>query len=265
MTQPGSPRSLDYRRNEVESYVANAHRGVNAVTLSTVPFVGFRDRDQYIQRQETPSAAPQTPPPQTPQTPPAAFYISSQLPVDHGESSNNRPSSLTDEGSQHAPSFPQPECSCEPVGNQATGSTSSLPYVQETFETPAPQSVHSHQHSDGTADDHGGNVPSTASVANPVASSSTTRSINAAASVLNDAATTTSHAPSSDAASLNTQVAGGQTVTLRRIPGAFGTLKRDPYAFRERFTEAVEQKPVVEEAPPEVKKSVWGKFTKFFS
>lgn len=248
MTQPGSPRTLDYRRNEVESYVANAHRGVNAVTLSTVPFVGFRDRDQYIQRQETPSVAPQTPP--------AVFHISSQL--DHGESSNNRPSSLRDDGSQHAPSFPQPECSCEPVGNQATGSTSSLPYVQENLESPSHQTVHSHQQPrDGTSDDHGGSVP--------VASSSATRSINAAASVLNDAATAsgTSRAASVDAASLHT--AGGQTGAPQRLPGAFGTGQRDPSAIRERFKTVVVRKPVVVEATPEPKKSVWGKLTNLFA
>jgi hypothetical protein len=252
MTQPGSPRSLDYRRNEVESYVANAHRGVNAVALSTVPFV-FRDRDQYIQSSETPSV--------TPQTPSTILDISLH---DHGEPSNHRSSTLSDEALLHAPSFPQPECSCEPssIGNQPSESRSSLPYVQENPEPSLPQTLHSHQQpefSDGTVDDHGSNVPST--VTSPVASSSTntTRGI-----VLNDPATVTNPAANSDTSSLNTGTAGGQITPTRRLPGAFGTGQIDPFAIRKQYAIVVEQEPVVE-VSPEPKKTVWGKISKLLS
>jgi hypothetical protein len=96
MTQPGLPRNLNYRRNEVEICVADAHRGVNAVTLSTVPIVGFRDRDQYIQRSSI------TPPSDTP----PAFYLSTQ--IGYVEPSNDGPSRLSGEP-QHPPTFPEPQ------------------------------------------------------------------------------------------------------------------------------------------------------------
>ena len=252
MTQPGVPRSLDYRRNEVESYVANAHRGVNAVTLSTVPFVGFRDRDQYIQRSEAPSTALHNPT--------AVFHISAQ--IGHGET-NNRPSSLSDEGSQLPLSFPQAECSCEPsallVVDQARESRSSLPYVQDTPDTPT---LHSHQQpellSDGTVDNHDSNVPSTAT--KPLARSISHRgNVISAALVINEPATATSLAHSSD-------TVGEQLAVIpkrRRIPGAFGTGRRDPYAVVEQF-KTDEPIPEIHIAPPEVKKSVWAKVTKLF-
>lgn len=97
MTQPGLPRNLNYRRNEVETCVADAHRGVNGVTLSTVPIVGFRDRDQYILRSSTITPPSDTPP---------AFYLSTQ--IGYVEPSNDRPSSLSGEP-QHPPTFPEPQ------------------------------------------------------------------------------------------------------------------------------------------------------------
>lgn len=50
MSQPGLPRNTRYRRGQVEGCVADAHRGVSGVTLSTVPFEAFRDRNEYVQR-----------------------------------------------------------------------------------------------------------------------------------------------------------------------------------------------------------------------
>lgn len=230
------------------------------MTLSTVPFVGFRDRDQYIQRSE--------PIPETPHTPPAVFHISSQMA--HGEPSDNRPS-LSDEGPQLAPSFPEPECSCDPstLGNhdQPPGSSSSLPYTQETPEPPLPQTLpqilpqtfhhDSHQQpevSDGTVEDHGVNVPST--VADHVASPNTATSRGIAPSVVSVPAT----AVSSDTASLYTV----NVTDHVRQPGRFGT-GRDPYAIRELYTKPIAEESGVAEAPPEEKKSVWAKIGGLFS
>jgi len=44
------PRSLYYGHSKVEGLVAEAHRHVNEVALSSVPTVGFRDRRQYEQK-----------------------------------------------------------------------------------------------------------------------------------------------------------------------------------------------------------------------
>jgi len=46
-TQPGHHRPLYQGHASIESLVAEAHRAVNEVTLSTVPSTGFRDRRQY--------------------------------------------------------------------------------------------------------------------------------------------------------------------------------------------------------------------------
>lgn len=48
-TQPGLPRSLYYGHSKVEGLVAEAHRCVNEVTISTVQSAG-RDRGQYEQK-----------------------------------------------------------------------------------------------------------------------------------------------------------------------------------------------------------------------
>ncbi|KAF9472910.1 hypothetical protein BDN70DRAFT_886445 [Pholiota conissans] len=50
ITQPGLPRSMYYGHSKTENYVAEAHRCINEVVLSTVPSVGFRDRHQYENR-----------------------------------------------------------------------------------------------------------------------------------------------------------------------------------------------------------------------
>ena len=79
MVQPGLPRSFVYPHNKIEDFVAEAHRGVNLVTLSTFPSTEPRDRDQY-----DPTSSNATP---------AAFFISA--PTEIGESSsNNRSSTL---------------------------------------------------------------------------------------------------------------------------------------------------------------------------
>lgn len=249
------PRILNYRRNEVESCVANAHRGVNAVTLSTVPFVGFRDRDQYIQRPSDTLPS---------DTPPAAFFISSQ--INYGEPSNNGPSSLSGE-SQFPPPFPQPQCSCVPssLGNQPPGSRSSLPYAQETAESSLPQTLPSYQRpefSDGTVDDNGVIVPST--VTDPVASPNTVGGLIAEPLVtINVPATVTSPVASLDTAS----TAGGQItapLVYIRSPGTFGGTTPDPFSIRARFGRDIADEPVAE-APPEVPKpGVWSKFLRIF-
>ena len=79
MIQPGLPRNFIYPNNKIEDFVAEAHRGVNLVTLSTFPSTEPRDRDQY-----DPTSSNATP---------AAFLISA--PTEMGESlSNNRSSTL---------------------------------------------------------------------------------------------------------------------------------------------------------------------------
>ncbi|KAF8147991.1 hypothetical protein B0H34DRAFT_803134 [Crassisporium funariophilum] len=50
LSQPGLPRSLYYGHGKTESLVAEAHRCINEVTLSTVASVGFRDRRQYDEK-----------------------------------------------------------------------------------------------------------------------------------------------------------------------------------------------------------------------
>lgn len=57
MTQPGLPRNIRYRRGQVEGCVADAHRGVSGVTLSTVPFEAFRDKNEYVQRLSEPHSS----------------------------------------------------------------------------------------------------------------------------------------------------------------------------------------------------------------
>ena len=123
MTQPGLPRNLNYRRNEVETCVADAHRGVNAVTLSTVPIVGFRDRDQYIQRSSI------TPPSDTP----PAFYLSTQ--IGYVEPSNDGPSRLSGEP-QHPPTFPEPQVDYGEPSNNGPSSFLSEPQLPATFPEP---------------------------------------------------------------------------------------------------------------------------------
>ncbi|KAF4609479.1 hypothetical protein D9613_012300 [Agrocybe pediades] len=56
VTQPGLPRSMYYGHSKTESIVADAHRCINEVVLSTVPSSGIRERQQYTQQ-----AAPQIP------------------------------------------------------------------------------------------------------------------------------------------------------------------------------------------------------------
>ncbi|KAF8808326.1 hypothetical protein BYT27DRAFT_6552073 [Phlegmacium glaucopus] len=46
----GLPPRFYYGHDKVDGLVAEAHRCVNGVTLSTVPTVGFRDRRQYEQK-----------------------------------------------------------------------------------------------------------------------------------------------------------------------------------------------------------------------
>lgn len=82
ITQPGLPRSLYYGHSKTENYVAEAHRCINEVVLSTVPSVGFRDRQQYEHGPEEISgyqpggdgynmnSAPWTPTDSKPQPPP---------------------------------------------------------------------------------------------------------------------------------------------------------------------------------------------------
>ncbi|KAF8804854.1 hypothetical protein BYT27DRAFT_7142990 [Phlegmacium glaucopus] len=57
ITQPGLPRSFYYGHSKVEGLVAEAHRCVNEVTLSTVPSVGFRDRRQYERKSSNAQAS----------------------------------------------------------------------------------------------------------------------------------------------------------------------------------------------------------------
>ena len=188
--------------------------------------------------------------------------------MNYGEPSNNIPPSLSDEGSHLPPTFPQPECSCEPssLGNQASGSRSSLPYAQETlepsFSQTLPQTFNSNQQPEvsdgpGTVDDHGVNVPTT--VTNPVASSSTatSRGINVGTSVINVPAA----AVSSEAANLNTSA----SQIRKHGAGIFGTGGRDPYSIRELYATPVVEEPGKVEAPPEEKKSMWSKISKFFA
>ena len=241
--------------------------------LSTVPFVGFRDRDQYIQRSsdtppsqaplsEAPSEAPLS------DTPPAAFYISSQ--IGYGEPFNNGPSRLSDEP-QFPLSFPQPQCSCVPssLGNQPPGSRSSLSYAQETAEFSLPQTLPSYQQpevSDDAADDTNGvNVAPT--VTDPVAGSITARGLSATPPVsINVPDTATGPVASSDTASLN--AAGGQTaapVAYVRLPGTFGGTRPDPFSMRARFArDVVEEEPVAEVPPDVPKPGVWSKLLKMF-
>ena len=271
MTQPGLPRNLGYRRNEVESCVANAHRGVNAVTLSTVPVVGFRDRDQYIQRSsDTPPL--DTSPFDTPSfdappsdTAPAAFFVSTQ--TGYREPSNNGPSSLSGEPpGQLPPAFPQPQCSCEPSSlensNHPTGSRSSLPYFEitrDTAESSLPQALPSNQQpedGDGTLDHHGVNNTVADPVAGSNASSHTAGGQSAAQSVLITVpATLARHVTSSTAAA-------GQ-VGFIRSPGTFGSTEPDPLSIRARSGRYIVEEDYEDEDPPEDPKP--GVLSRFFS
>ena len=190
----------------------------------------------------------------------------------HGEPSDNRPSSSFD---QLHPSFPEPECSCEPLSveleDHPAGSRSSLPYAQETpgpsLPLTLPETEHSHEQPEVTVvtvdvSDHGVNVAST--VTNPVAIPNTDRGIIAAASVLDIPATVTGPVAISETASLNSS--GGhniQPVRLRRL-ATFGAGK-DPFSMRDFYKIAPNQAPEETSPPPEVKKSVWAKINKLFS
>ncbi|KAF5310164.1 hypothetical protein D9619_010232 [Psilocybe cf. subviscida] len=84
ITQPGLPRAAYYGHSKTENYVAEAHRCVNEIQLSTVPSDGPRDRRANAQPQTpqqisyqpgqpdpyTPGSAPFTPIDSKPQPPP---------------------------------------------------------------------------------------------------------------------------------------------------------------------------------------------------
>ena len=292
MTQPGLPRNVDYRRNEVECYVADAHRGVNAVTLSTVPIVGFRDRGQYIQSSS--DAPPSDAPPSD--TPPAAFHISTRM--GYGEPyNNNEPSRLSGEH-QHPPTFPQPrvdygrgpssllgepqlsnqpQCSCDPssLAHQPEGSRSSLAYLetaQGNAESSMPRTLPSYQQpevNESNMDDIGNNFLSP--VTDPVARSITARSIAARSITARSIATSSNTVGQNAAPSINapasvmepsSETAGGQTF-YTRSPGTFGGTTPDPFSIRARYVppEDVEEEEEEVEAP---KQGFWSKFFGIF-
>ena len=296
------PRSLNYRRDEVESCVANAHRGVNAVALSTVPFVGFRDRDQYVIQR--PQAAT---PPSRADTPvsdptPATFYISSEM--GYTEAPSNEPSSLPGE----PPSFPQPQpqCSCEPQASSGDqppqeSRSSLLSYPQEntepseslpqTFTFPQPEV------NDGTfmyqqPQVNDGIIDISPTAAGSEAGMNIARGITPAPSVMiasdpvtgaifSDTASIAGYSihPASIHPGMSMHHAGmysqAHPASIHpapvqvavpqvyvRTPGTFGGNSRDPYSMRARFSTPVEE-PVVEVPPSPKEGSSWTKFLKF--
>lgn len=221
MAQPGLPRNFGYRRGEVEGCVAEAHRGVNAVVLYSVPFVGFRDMDQYVQRSSEstrPTDAPAAciaPPTETCDNGPSVSD-ESQPPL----TSNNGPS-IGDESQPPLTSNDKPSIQDESQPHPA--STSDLPPSSEnrplrsisSFVLPddvLPKTLPSPQQP----------VVNEGAVSDPVSGSNT----------VND--------PSPP------------FVPNKRAPGAFRGSVPDPFSFKARPPGAFGRYPV-EDLPPKIK------------